>query len=95
MKHTLTLYVADRRMNSMMQAMDLRPDFKWFVTPTKVSFSSTKDITPEYFDQIIEKSRSGEEFWIPAISYMGNWFQDPGVKILSDGKTEMFITQEP
>jgi hypothetical protein len=91
MKHTMTLYIAERKINDFMKAFDMRPDSKWFVHPEVVSFETTTAITPAYFEKLIKESKSNELFWIPGITYMENHFIDPSVKILSDGQKEFFV----
>lgn len=91
MKHTATLYVADRERNNLMAAFDLKPDYKWFVTPLKVTFEPDQPPTEEMFRQMIEQSKTLDDEWILAIRYMDNLFADPSVKVLSDGEMEMFL----
>jgi hypothetical protein len=94
MQHTMTMYVADKQQNAFMSAVDMRHESKWFIKKTEVSFNTSTEVNDGYFINLIEKSKkvfSDKCFWIPAISYMGNFYFHPSVKILSDGKQEMFI----
>lgn len=94
MTHEMTMFIAHRPVNDTMKAFDMRPTCKWYVEPQKATFSTKTQITPGYFENIIAKSHEKYEeigFWIPAIQYMGNFFRADGVKILSDGKREMFL----
>lgn len=97
MKHTLTLLTAHGPLNDFMYAVDLKPDYKWFVTPTDVEIETTTPIDEPYVMNLIQKSKDvpGVDFWIPAIIYGGQWYIDPSVKVLSDGVKEMFVRREP
>ncbi len=92
MNHQATFFLADRHMNNMMKGFDLKPDHKWFIYKQHCDFTTTTTINEQYFMDIIEKSKAQEEFWIPVITYMGSVFNDPSVKVISDGDKEMFIT---
>ena len=93
MKHKATLFVADLTHNKFMSAFDMRPDYKWFVVPTEVSFVTQTPVNEDYFMNIINKSKEDPTFWIPAVKYMDNIYFSPDVKILSDGIREMFIQE--
>lgn len=93
MRHAMTLFVAKKEINQFMRMVDLKPDCKWYVDVVETSFTTKTNVDDDYFMSIIEKSKDGGDFWIPAIKYMDNLFFDPGVKILSDGNKEMFIQQ--
>lgn len=94
-KHQMTLYVADRKMNDFMKAFDLRIDCKQFIDLRDVTFTLKPGVVidEEFFMNFIMKSKElMEGYWIPAILYQGNFFYHPEVKVLSDGQREMFIT---
>lgn len=92
MRHSVTLFIADRKQNEFMRMFDMKPDCKWFVAPVESSFTTTTLIDEAYFQRVIEGSKTAEEtFWIPAIKYMNNLYVAAGVKILSDGLKEMFV----
>ena len=94
MEHTITMFIADRTMNELMKHFDLRPNYKWFIVPQTLSFTTTAPLSDEHFALMIEKSRSdytgGADKWIPAIRYMDNFYCDKSVKELSDGKHVIF-----
>lgn len=94
MKHQMTMFIADREVNNFMSAFDMRLDCKWFIKKVEVNFQTPTPIDEPYFLSLIEKSKDEKKFWVPAIQYMGNFFHDPSVKILSDGKHEMFISRK-
>jgi len=87
---TLTLWLADKRLNEIMAAFDMCPSYKVFVL-NKSSFDTDKEVTKEFLLGIIEKSRSQETFWIPAIEWDGELISAPELKIISDGKHEAFL----
>ena len=107
MTHQMTLYMADLRMNELMRAFDLRPKGKWYAHPVEVDFETSTPLTDEYFQNIIDKSNEVlweppgvpgnimkiEGMWIPAIRYQNNHYFHHSVKILSDGKHEMFVAK--
>lgn len=88
----MTLYIADRLINGFMAACDLRPEHKQFVTP--VIATCHKEPTQDYFEMILEKgSKLSERFWIVAVLYENTMFCHKGIKCLSDGDKEMWITE--
>ena len=87
----MTLCMAEKFTNAFMQSCDLKPDYKEFVIMKEISFFTTTNITPEYFMNIIEKSKNEKTFWIPAIIFCGVTYAAEGIKIISDGKKEFFI----
>ncbi len=72
-----------------MRRMDLCPPFKWFVEHVEITTSTIIDET--YIFNIINKSKDNEEFWIPAIIYQHQYFNNPNVEIISDGIHEIFL----
>jgi hypothetical protein len=99
-EYTMTLHVADRKMNDFMKCFDLRADFKWFIESKEVTVTTTTVVDEKYIRTFIETSkqdwlkgikRSKEDFWIPAITYLGKLYKDPDVKILSDGVREYLV----
>jgi hypothetical protein len=89
--HEMTLYIADRQQNELMRHFDLRPDYKWYIKPIKVAFSTTTRLSKRYFLNLIEKSKEEKEKWIPAIEFGGTLYCDPSVKELSNGQQIMFV----
>jgi hypothetical protein len=96
-RHSMTLFIADRKMNEFMRCFDLRPPHKWYVFPQKVSFTTTSKVDDDYVLRLIEKSKGEPEKWVPAIEYMGNIYHDPTVMELSDGQKIVFLppVEEP
>ena len=94
LKHTMTMFIAEKTMNNLMRSADLRPDYKWYCILKTVVFETTTPITEAYFTGIMEKSKAEFEkngWWVPAIKYQDNFFAETSVKIVSDGKVEMFV----
>lgn len=91
MKHTVILYIVDRKVNDFMKILDLCHSNKVFVNLQEMNFTTTTLVDEDYFMNIIGESKKNENFWIAAISYMDNIFIDKDVKIISDGKQELFI----
>lgn len=91
MEHTMTLYVADRKINEFMRHFDLKPDHKWYIKPVEVSFATEAPVNDDYFAMLIRESKKQEEKWIPAIRYMNNLYADESVKELSDGDKVFFV----
>lgn len=93
MTETLTLFLADKRLNETMSALDMRPHYKVFVS-NKSTFKTKKEITTEFLLDMIEKSRTQETFWIPAIEWNGQLVIAPEIKSISDGQKEAFVRRE-
>ena len=78
----------------MMKAADLCPDYKVFITPVKQVFERQGGLTDEEFaGRLIVLSETDKQFFIPAISINGSLYSKTGIKVLSDGETEMFIQE--
>ena len=90
-KHTMTLLIAQNRINRCMENADLRPSHKWYVVPVKIKFKTKTAVDRDYCMRIINTSKNNDDYWIPVIAYMENLFVDPEVKILSDGLREYFV----
>jgi hypothetical protein len=90
-----TLFVADKKMNAMMEGFDMRPSHKVFIRPIDTSMSVDLSIAGSvdevFFNKIIQKSKSHNDYWIPVILYNGLYYKDPEIKVISDGVHEMFI----
>jgi len=91
MQYEMTLYIAEKNINKWMRSGDLKPDLKWYITRQKAFFTPKEKLSPEFFYNIIEKSKDNKDPFIPAIEFCGQIYKDPDVQILSDGKEEMFI----
>ena len=89
-QYVATLFVADKELNKFMQKLGLKPDFKVFYKRAVIQFSSASKVDKYYFFNIINKSKENPNFWIPAIEYKDKIFVDDKIKILSDGKIEIF-----
>ncbi len=89
---TMMLYIADMKQNAFMRAVDLRPDYKVYVTGKEtVSFKTSTLVNKDYFMRIIEKSKSNHGFWIPAIEHEGVLYVSPEIMELSDGNKIAFV----
>jgi len=91
MQYEMTLYIADRKQNDFMKHFDLKPDYKWFIKPVRVRFKPSKKLNDKFFLDLIEKSKTENEKWVPAIEFNGTIFCDPSVKELSDGQKVFFV----
>ena len=88
----LTLYVADRKVNALMKAFDMCPDYKVFVSILEEDVERKgADSDKAFIKRIIEGSQKYPDFWIPAAVYNGVFYAAEGIKILSDGQKEMFL----
>lgn len=88
----MTLYIADKQQNRLMKAFDLCPDHKVYVTgKQRVSFKTKLLVDETYIQQMIEKSRSNADFWIPAIEHDGVLHTAPELMELSDGNKVAFV----
>jgi hypothetical protein len=99
-EYTMTLHMAEEKLNQFMSAFDLRHKDKWFVVSKDVTITTTTSVDEKYIRAIIERSRQGffkeierakVDFWIPAITYLNKFYKDPSVKVLSDGVREYFV----
>jgi len=96
LKHTMTMFIADRKMNELMRCFDMRIDCKQFIEPQEATFTLKEGVVLDeaFFINIIRKSKElMDGYWIPAIRYQDNFFYHPEVKVLSDGRREFFIQQ--
>ena len=94
MRYQITAMIAEKTQNDMMQAFDLKPDYKWYISPTQMSFNTDKAVDEAFLTNMINKSKEQydqNKFWIPAISCMGILYSDITVKELSDGKRIIVI----
>lgn len=91
MKYTVTLYIANRRVNDFMAGFDLRDPGKWYYDSQVITIDTVTKVDKAYFQNMIQESKKLKDFWIPAIRCMGNFVVDPDVRQLSDGATTMFI----
>lgn len=75
MTHEVYLFIANKKMNEFMRCMDLKPEYKVFVEVHKASITTSTPLTEEYFNKIISDSLGmDQDWWIPAIKYMGNFY---------------------
>jgi hypothetical protein len=89
----ITLYVANRRKNKLMAAFDLCPPYKVFAEPMDHDFERVGTDTDAFACRLIRGSQLDEssEFWIPAVVLNGKIYSSPEIKVISDGKREMFL----
>lgn len=90
----LTLYIADRKTNDFMAAVDLCPSYKVFVKPIEQE-TERKGVgsDEDFINRIIQLSKSEKDYWIPAVKYNGFVYADEGIREISDGNKIMFIQQ--
>ena len=96
MQYQMTLYIADHFSNIFMKAADMKPEYKWYITPRKVTFETSTPITDDYFRKIMDLSKKMQEengYWIPAIKFGGRMYAHKDVKQLSDGNRMGFINE--
>ena len=98
MKHNAIFFVADRRINRIMDSLDMCDKGKVYYQPMSVSFETTTPVNEEYIYNIINKSKDSEtlkEEWIPAIEYAGVLYVHKEVTQLSDGQKIIFVNTTP
>ena len=84
----LTLLVADRKINALTEAFDMRSKDKVFVTRVEQEFELPA--SPDtYIMNLIEKSRKEKDFWIPGIVHKGVLYCAKEIKQLCDGRRTM------
>lgn len=102
MKHSATLLYADRKMNDLLRRFDLFIPGKVLVSLVEIEFQTTTSVNEEYFMKMIDfqaeimKASYGDDLFLSGLAgviYMDNIFVHPCIKILSDGKHEMFISK--
>jgi hypothetical protein len=77
-----------------MSAVDLCPEYKVFVDIVRVEYKRIGGEEDEEFARrIIGLSKSNKEgdYWIPAISFNDKMWVADGIKVISDGRSEMFV----
>jgi CheY-like chemotaxis protein len=90
-------FLADKPINEFLYRFDLKPEYKQYVTTLyegqlMLPEEEKADLTEEQMNKIIETSRtSSESFWVVAIEHKGKLVVADGIKILSDGKVEVFV----
>jgi hypothetical protein len=87
----MDIFVADKQLNKIMDMVDLRLPHKWYYSLIKVTFTTSTEITNNYFYKIIEESKKENDIWIPAVLFCGNLYVDDEVKELSDGQKSFFV----
>lgn len=86
----MTMYIADRQVNEIMEFFGMKGQHKEFVVPVTATFHS--DPTESYFQNILTKGRTlDERFWIVAVEFAGDWFLVDGITCLSDGRKEAWF----
>lgn len=75
MKHTVILYIADRKLNSIFQCFEQDPA-KILCTIEEMVFSTKSEVTEERLRETMKNSKNDEERWIAAIGYMSNFFKE-------------------
>ena len=74
MKHTITLYIAERDKNAIFQCFENDPE-KILCDCHEMTFSTISEVTERRFREIMENSKKDKHRWIAAISYMDNFFK--------------------
>ena len=91
----LTLFIADRKLNSMMTAFDMCPAYKVFVTPKEEEIERKgNDSDKDFILRMIDFSKSLKGYWVPAIMHDGRLYVAEGIKEISDGETIMFVNRK-
>ena len=91
----LTLYIADRRKNQMMAAVDLCPTYKVFVYSFQHEIERKgNDSDKAFISRIINQSKTQKDYWVPAVEYNGLLYADEGIREISDGNRIIFVPQE-
>ena len=91
----LTLYIADRRKNQMMAAVDLCPTYKVFVYSFQHEIERKgNDSDKAFISRIISQSKTQKDYWVPAVAYNGLLYADEGIREISDGNRIIFVPQE-
>jgi hypothetical protein len=90
----VTLFIADRKLNSMMTAFDMCPAYKVFTTPVdkEIEHKGT-DSNESFILRMIEFSKSQKGYWVPAIMHNGKLYASEGIKEISDGETTMIVNR--
>ena len=101
MKHTATLLMADEKLNKTMRQLDMAPLGKVFITMLEIDFETSTPVDEDYFNKMIESQskviHSNNSHYslflsgLAGVIYGKNIFLHPFVRIVSDGKHEMFI----
>jgi len=97
MKHEVILYITLPKITEWMTMLDMCQPGKYFVKKYKMVINPKRPVNSEFFMDWINLSTK-EEFdkdgFIAAIEFMGNCYAHPDVKVLSDGKKEMWVKHE-
>lgn len=89
----MTLYIADRIINEIMKVVGMKEEHKEFIVPMAASFH--KEPSDAYFLNILERGKTlDKRFWIVAVKFEDRYYCQKGIKCLSDGKNETWITNE-
>lgn len=92
MEQAMTLFIADKKVNDLMNSLDMRHNKKQFFSRAlEVSFTTTSKVDKDYFLNIIEKSKNEKGYWIPAIEHKGALYVDPYLAELSDGEKSLML----
>jgi hypothetical protein len=101
MQYTISAFIADKTINGMMEAVDLKGDYKWYGNFQKMEFTMQpgREVTHDLFLKMIEASfslfKAGEtSHWIPVIRFGDEWYRHVTVKEISDGEHGVFVTEE-
>lgn len=90
MKFEMIMYVAQRELNEMMRCFDLKPDYKWYVTPMKADIENP---SIDKIKKLIAESHKHASIYIPAVRCGSEFVVDEGVMELSDGKRIMYVNE--
>ena len=92
MKHTMTLYIVDERIDHLMKVLDLFHRDKYLTKQYICDFTKKEPLTDEWFMGLINMSwEKPENGRIAAIEYMSNFYVHKDIKTLSDGMYEIWV----
>lgn len=86
----MTLYTP-HPVSAFMKCADARPDCKEYVIGRRVTVITGSEVDAAWFGRLFEASREAGEHRIVAAEHDGKLHAADGIKILSDGKSEMFV----
>lgn len=77
MKHTITIYIADRTKNAILSSME-GDSTKILCFPQDISVEPKEGelVDEKLFRKMMEQSKQIGDCWVAAISYMNNFFKE-------------------
>lgn len=92
MQHEIILYLTLPEVTKFMRRLDLCHPDKYFTVPYVMTAETDRNVNDEYLNKMVALlgKIDQEKPFVAALSYMQNMYFAPGVKIVSDGKHEMW-----